>query len=109
MADAAGEREYIDFLALFGNNLIESGAFREAACIYKLLASRDPEEKRWLLGRCHCLLCASDVENAAQALAKLTAARIADTQAIERLNRRLQLLLQRSRSGKANRQQPTGS
>ena len=96
MPRPSGEREYIDFLALFGNNLIESGAFREAASVYKLLAGRDPEQKRWLLGRCHCLLCAADAKSAAAALEQVTAARAADRDSIERLTRRLRLLQKRS-------------
>ena len=96
MARPSAEREYIDFLALFGNNLIESGSFRDAASVYKLLASREPDEKRWLLGRCHCLLCAADADNAADALARVTATRAADRETIDRLSRRLQLLQKRS-------------
>ena len=96
MPRPAGEREYIDFLALFGNNLIEAGAFREAASVYKLLASRDRQQKRWLLGRCHCLLCAADAGRAAEALEQVVAGQAADRASIERLSRRLKLLNKRA-------------
>ncbi|MCY4325015.1 MAG: hypothetical protein OXC81_03200 [Betaproteobacteria bacterium] len=96
MARLVSEREYIDFLALFANNLIESGAFRDAASVYRLLARREPQQNRWLLGYCHCLLCAQDTPAAATALARVAAAHAAEPEALARLQRRLQLLQKRT-------------